>query len=467
MPSDPLPDLTTLTDRLRAGSLTASALVERCLAAIDDPAGEGARAFWSVAAERARASAAGVDLARAGGGLLPPLAGLPVAIKDLFDVAGEVTTAGSSVLAEEAPAATTAPAVARLIAAGLIPIGRTAMTEFAFSGLGLNAHHPTPSSRWGRAEEPRIPGGSSSGSAVAVADGMAPVGLGTDTGGSCRIPAAFNGLVGWKPSAGRVPLAGVVPLAPSLDSVGVMAATVADCALLDLALAGPDGGTVPGGSAATLEERPAARIHLAAVTDYVLDDLDPHVAAVFEHGLGLLRAAGVTVTEVGFPELLDLPEINAGGGLAAAEAYQWHRPLLARGADRYDPRVRRRIEAGASLDAAAVLDAREGRSRLQAAAARRLAGFDAFVLPTVAITAPTIAAFEAGDAATAADYYATTNLLCLRNTSVANMLDGCAITIPAPVGDAAPVGCMLMGGHGTDRTLLGLASAVEAVFARR
>ncbi|MFV0526759.1 MAG: amidase [Acidimicrobiales bacterium] len=454
-----LPDLTTLSHRLRHGSLTAAALVDGCLDAIGDPAGEGPRAFWSVARARARATAAAVDTARAGGGLLPHLAGLPVAVKDLFDVEGEVTTAGSTVLAGEAPAAVTAPAVRRLVAAGLIPIGRTAMTEFAFSGLGLNAHHDTPASSWGRARSRRIPGGSSSGSAVAVADGMAPVGLGTDTGGSCRIPAAFNGLVGWKPTADRVPLDGVLPLAPSLDSVGVMAASVDDCVTLDAVLAGIDPGR-----RTTVDERPPSRIRLAAVVDLVLDDLDPHVAAVHEHSLALLRAAGVTVTEVGFPELLDLPAINAGGGLAAAEAYRWHRPLLARAAAGYDPRVRARIEAGAALDAAAVLDAQAGRRRLRAAAERRLAGFDAVVLPTVAITAPTIASFAAGDADTAAAYYSATNLLCLRNTSVANMLDGCAITIPAPVGDDAPVGCMLMGRHGTDRALLGLARTVAAVL---
>jgi aspartyl-tRNA(Asn)/glutamyl-tRNA(Gln) amidotransferase subunit A len=221
---------------LAAGQVTARELVDECLVAIEDPAGEGSRAFLSVAAERARATADGYDTIRAGGGALPPFAGIPLAVKDLFDVAGEVTTAGSIALADRPPAETDAPAVARVRAAGFIPLGRTNMTEFAYSGLGLNAHHDTPRSPWDRATG-RIPGGSSSGTAVAVADGMAVAGLGTDTGGSCRIPAAFCGVVGYKPTAARVPREGVTPLSFSLDSVGPLARTVDCCAILDDILA--------------------------------------------------------------------------------------------------------------------------------------------------------------------------------------------------------------------------------------
>lgn len=445
--------LRELADDLTSGTVTAGQLVGESLEAIADPTGEGGRAFVTVAAERARITAAAIDAARRAGALLPPWAGIPVAVKDLCDIEGEVTTAGSVVLADRPPAAVNAPAVARLVAAGFVVLGRTNMTEFAYSGLGLNPHYDTPRSPWDRATG-RIPGGSSSGTAVAVADGMAAVGLGTDTGGSCRIPAAFCRIVGWKPTARRVPLDGIVPLAPSLDSVGPLGRSVDCCAIVDDVFAGGDGRVAP-------DARPAAGIRLAAITDFVLDGLDPEVAAAHEAALATLRAAAVTVEEVPFPEITELPTINSGGGLATAEAWHWHRELLAAAGDRYDQRVRLRIEPGALQTAADYLDLLAARRRLIGAAAARLAGFDAFVLPTVARIPPPVDSFDSGDPA----YYSTTNLACLRNTAVGNFLDACALSVPASAPGEAPVGLMLMGAPMGDAALFAVGRTVERLLA--
>src|SRR6516164_5449611 len=198
---------------------------------------EHAQAFTNVHTEQARAMADAMDSLRRAGRAPSRYAGIPVSLKDLFDIAGEPTPAGSRVLADAPAAAMHAPVVQRMLAAGFVPVGRTNITEFAFSGLGINPHYGTPCAPWDRAAQ-RIPGGSSSGTAVSVADGMAVAGLGTDTGGSCRIPAAFCGVVGYKPTARRVPLDGILPLAPSLDSVGPLAPTVACCVVIDAVLAG-------------------------------------------------------------------------------------------------------------------------------------------------------------------------------------------------------------------------------------
>ncbi len=380
-----------------------------------------------------------------------------MAIKDLCDIEGQVTTAGSVILADQPAAPVDAPVVARLRAAGFIPIGRTNMTEFAYSRLGLNAHYDTPRSPWDRTTG-RIPGGSSSGTAVAVGDEMVVAGLGTDTGGSCRIPAAFCGIVGYKPTASRIPLDGIVPLSASLDSVGPLASSVDCCAIVDAVFAGEPvpqlgAGDVPAG-------RPADRIRLAVLTDHVLDDIDQVVADGFNAALSDLSAAGVGVVEVSFPELLDLPDINRTGGLATAEAYHWHRSLLATKGDGYDQRVRRRIEPGAKISAADYLDVVAARVQMIERARITLAGFDAFVLPSVAVVAPTVASFDSGDP----DYYSKMNLLCLRNTSVGNFLDACAISVPASRAGEPPVSLMLMAGPGADHQLFSLARTVESLL---
>ncbi|MEM7337616.1 MAG: amidase [Actinomycetota bacterium] len=441
-----------LADQLQRGERTASELIETSLERITDPAGEGSRAFIRVMADEARAQAAAVDQLRADGVPLAPFAGVPFALKDLCDVEGQVTTAGSVVLADDAPAAADATVVARVRQAGFIPVGRTNMTEFAYSGLGLNWHYDTPRAPWNRSEG-HIPGGSSSGTAVAVADGMVPVGLGTDTGGSCRIPAAYCGIVGYKPTASRVPVDGITPLSFSLDSVGPMATTVDCCAIVDAVFAGE---AVP----AAVTPRHANLIRLAVLDDYVGAGLDPEVDRQFRRGLDRLADGGVHVERVPFPELHEIVGYYSGGGLAAAEAYAWHRELLARDGDRYDQRIRTRIEPGGVLPAATYVDALVGRRRLIALAAERLMGFDAWVMPTSPILPPPVASYEDDDP----DHYSRTNLASLRNTSVGNFLDSCSISIPASDAGEAPVGFMLMANRGGDHELFRVAAAVEALL---
>lgn len=441
-----------LASALADGSVTARELVEQCLAKIEAPDGEGKRAFLHVAAETARATADGYDGIRSSGGSLPPFSGIPVAIKDLADIQGQVTGAGSTVLGDRAPAAADAPVVARLRAAGFILIGRTNMTEFAYSGLGLNSHFDTPRSPWDR-DVGRIPGGSSSGTAVAVADGLAVAGLGTDTGGSCRIPAAFCGIAGYKPTASRVPLDGVVPLSFSLDSIGPLGRTADCCAIVD--------DVFSGGSGVIGDHRPPAdRLRFGVLSDLVMDDLDPEVASAYEAALSALSAAGVSLVDVPFPELNELPEINRGGGLAAAEAFAWHKELLKTRGDEYDQRVRSRMELGANLSAADYVEVLNSRKRVISIAAERIDGLTGFVLPTVPILPPPVASFDDDDPA----HYSKNNLLTLRNTSVGNFLDTCAISVPATPPSAPPVGFMIMGAPMADSEVLAAGRTVEQVL---
>ncbi len=435
---------------LEAGTTTSRALVEACLAAIADPAGEGATAFRAVYADAARVADA-MDTLRRHGRAPGPLAGIPFSLKDLFDVAGEATPAGARILADAPPATAHAPLIRRMLAAGLVAVGRTNMTEFAFSGLGINPHHGTPRSPWDRATG-RIAGGSSSGAAVSVSDGMAAVALGTDTGGSCRIPAAFCGVVGYKPTARRVPLAGVLPLAPSLDSVGPLAPSVACCALIDAVLAGEEP------SAPVPAE--VAGLRLWAPANYVLEDMDATVAAAYERALARLAAAGARIDRGRMALLDDIPRVHASGGLASTEAFAWHRDLLARGGALYDPRVRVRIERGRTQTGAEYARLRQDRAALIARADAATAAYDAVVMPTVPIVPPPLAAF-ADDG-----FYAVTNNLVLRNTTVGNFLDRCAISLPCHRAGEAPVGLMLMGGTMGDARLFAVAAGVAAVLPR-
>ena len=443
-----LPDLAAALD---AGRTTSRALVEECLHRIADPAGEGARTFITVHADAARAQADAADAMRRHGRSAGRYAGIPISLKDLFDVAGEVSTAGSVVLAGTAPAAAHAPVVARVLAAGFVPIGRTNMTEFAFSGLGINPHYGTPASPWDRAGR-RIPGGSSSGAAVSVADGMAFAALGTDTGGSCRVPAALCGVVGYKPTARRVPIAGVVPLSFSLDSVGPLVNSVACCAIVDAVLAGEPPVPPP--------PQALAGVRLALPDRIVTDGMDASTTAAFERALGRLAVAGARIETVHFPALDQVGAATARTSLAACEAFAWHRKLLAGGADRYDPRVRARIEGGATALAADYLEALADRRSVGEAMAAATAPFDAVVMPTVPTAPAAIALLEADEAA-----YLRTNALMLRNTAIGNFLDRCAISLPCHQPGQAPAGLMLMGQAMGDQALFALAAGVEHVLA--
>jgi Asp-tRNA(Asn)/Glu-tRNA(Gln) amidotransferase A subunit family amidase len=456
MPTDfaPFPPLARLAADLASGATTSRALVEAALERIADPAGQGSTVFLEVDVAAARAAADAHDRLRAAGTVLSPLAGIPVSVKDLFDIAGQVTRAGSRALAGAPPASADAPVVARLRRAGAVIVGRTNMTEFAFSGLGLNPHYGTPLSPYGRgsAGDERIAGGSSSGAAASVADGMAAVALATDTGGSIRIPAAFTGLTGFKPTASRIPRQGAVPLSKTLDSFGPIGVSAACCALVDRILAG-------------LEPRvPAARpiegLRLGVLTHYVTDDVEAPVASALEAALKHLEAAGAILSDVRFAPLERLP--GAGRyALSAIEACAWHRPLIAAHRDEYDPRVLSRILKAEAASASDYLDLLAERAELIEAAHETLwQHFDAIVAPTVPIVPPRVADCDRNDSE-----YARINALVLRNPSVFNMLDACAISLPChPRGDA-PVGLMLAGAPHGDDALFGVALAVERVLA--
>jgi aspartyl-tRNA(Asn)/glutamyl-tRNA(Gln) amidotransferase subunit A len=440
----------SLAADLAAGRTTSRALVDRALARIEDPGGEGKRAFVKVWREQALALADASDRLRAAGVVPSPLAGLPVSIKNLCDVAGETTLAGSVALEDAPKASADAPVVARLRAAGAVLVGSTNMSEFAFSGVGSNPHYGTPGNP---ADRSRVPGGSSSGAAVSVGDGMAVAALGTDTGGSVRIPAALCGLVGFKPTARRVPLAGLVPLSFSLDSVGPLARSVECCALVDAVFAG-EPPTVP--AAAEL-----AGLRFAVPQRFVLANLDATVGKAYERALKILSAAGVRLVEIPLAELDELPTINAKGGFAASEALAWHRDLIARREADYDPFIAPRIKRGAEMAAVDYIVLLEARRDLQRRVSAVTSAFDAVVMPTCPIVAPKIA--DMRDAAT----FTRDNLLLLRNTTVGNFLDRCALSLPCHATGELPVGLMLMGEAMQDRRLLSIARAVAPVVGGR
>jgi aspartyl-tRNA(Asn)/glutamyl-tRNA(Gln) amidotransferase subunit A len=443
------PTLASLADDLENGRTSARKLVDECLARIADGSGEGARTFLHVDAEAAIEAAEAMDRLREVKAAPSPFAGIPVSIKDLFDIKGQVTRAGSRALEDSAPAEADAPVVARLRRAGFIVIGRTNMTEFAYSGIGINPHFGTPKSAW-RRDLGYVPGGSSSGAAVSVVDRMAHGALGTDTGGSCRIPAAYNGIVGFKPTQRRVPLDGGVPLSFTLDSFGPLARSVACCAVLDAVLA--DEAIVP------LQPRPIKGMRLAVPTTVALDELDDEVARTFERALETLSREGALIERIAVPEFLDVGVMNTKGGFAAAESFAWHRYLIVSHGDIYDPRVALRILRGESISAADYIDLLEARKSLIARATVRMAPYDALVLPTTANTPPRIADLADDKAFTKA------NLLSLRNCTLINMIDGCAISLPCHREGEVPVGLMVAASGGSDRRVFELAAAMEDVI---
>ncbi len=444
--------LQALAEDLANGRTTSRALVDGCLERIADPAGEGKRVFTQVDAEGARAQADFADAQRKRGVAPTPWAGIPVSVKDLFDIQGQVTRAGSTALAKNAPAKADAPPVARLRAAGFVLIGRTNMTEFAYSGIGINPHYGTPKNVWDRATG-RVPGGSTSGGAISVTDDMAAVALGTDTGGSLRIPPAFNGLVGFKPTAKRVPLTGAVPLSFTLDSIGPIGRSVECCAIVDAVISGErEGAPVPAA-------RPVKGLRVGVPQSFVLGDVEPEVMSAFQASLEALRKAGAIVEEIPLAELLELPKINAKGGFAAAEAYAWHRKLLETQSADYDPRVSTRIMKGTEQSAADYVDLLAARRDLITRVAAATAQYDVLAMPTVAIVAPKLQELIDSDAV-----FTRANLLALRNTSVANFLDLCAISLPCHKAGEAPVGLMLVGKHGADADLLSIAGGVAGIL---
>ncbi len=392
-----------------------------------------------------------------------PLAGAAVSVKALFDVQGWVTHAGSAVLREQPPASADAPAIARLRAAGAHIAGHSHMVEFAFSGVGTNPHYTTPAGLdglWGQDLGGRyVPGGSSSGAGVSVASGSAWIGLGSDTGGSIRIPAALNGLVGFKSTTGLVPTEGTVPLSTSLDTACAITRSVRDAVLAHEVLSQ---------RRITRSSAPLSAWRLAVPQQWMLDELEPAVAQAFERSLAVLQKAGARITRLDLPELHAITEINAVGGLIAAESHAWHAQLLATRSADYDPRVQKRLVRGASISAADYIHTHERRRAWIAQMRQRLQGVDALLSPTTPITAPLLAAVAPATPADTPEAakqreraFFAANALLLRNTSVVNMLNGCAISLPCHQPGELPMGLMLWQAGGYDSTVLNVAALAE------
>jgi len=364
-----------------------------------------------------------------------------------------VTAAGSRILRDAAPANADAPAVARLRAAGGAFVGRTHMSEFAFSGVGLNPHVPVLANPATLALDPapRVPGGSTSGGAASVAAGAAWLALGSDTGGSIRIPAALQGIVGFKSTARLVPAAGAVPLSTTLDTVSAMTRSVRDAIVAHEVIAA---------RTVRLERRPLASWRCAVPSTVVLDSLDATVARAFERSLATLSAAGARLQTIELAPLADVASINATGGFSPAEAWAFHRRWLAEREAEYDPRVAMRIRRGEKMSAADYIDLLAARRDWIGRMEHALAGIDALLSPTVPIVAPEIAPLAADDAA-----FFAANALLLRNPSIVNLLDGCAISLPCHDADELPVGLTVWSTSGRDDAVLDVALAIESALA--
>ncbi|MDR0214513.1 MAG: amidase [Comamonas sp.] len=444
--------LTQAAERLAQGQTSATQLAEQALERAAQ--GEGPRVFTRVLREQALAEARASDVLRAAGLARSPLEGLPISVKDLFDIAGHSTLGGSKLLASATPATQTAEVVQRLRRAGAVIVGTTNMTEFAYSGLGLNPHYGTPRNPWQRdIDGGRIPGGSSSGAAISVTDGMALAAIGSDTGGSVRIPSALCGLTGFKPTARRVSMQGVLPLSANLDSIGPLAPSVRCCAALDAVLSGEVHGELRAASLLGLR--------LLAPTNVVLDGMDSTVAAAWQRALSLLSAAGAQITEAVVQPFSELAQINAKGGFTAAEAWAWHRHYIADRLAEYDPRVGTRILRGKDISAADYIELLARRQQWIAQVEAQMADHDLLVMPTVPVIAPKIAELQASDEA-----YFAANGLMLRNPTLINFLDGCAVSLPCHRAGEAPVGLSLAGTAGQDQRLLSVALAVETLLAQ-
>jgi aspartyl-tRNA(Asn)/glutamyl-tRNA(Gln) amidotransferase subunit A len=388
------------------------------------------------------------------------LAGLAVSVKDLFDVTGQNTAAGSTILQNQPAATQDATAIARLRAAGAGFIGRTHMVEFAFSGVGINPHHGTPAA-WdaltgrsaGSSQAAYAPGGSSSGAAVSVATGAAFIGLGSDTGGSIRIPAALNGIVGFKNTARRVPTQGALPLSTTLDTVCAMTRSVRDAVLAHEVLSARK---VP------TSKRPLSSYRLAVSQNLMQDGMDTGVTRAFERSLQNLRSAGAHIEEIPLTELLDLAPMMATGGFSPTESYAWHRELLAQHANEYDPRVALRIQRGAQMAAHEYIHLVQNRVDWIRRMDARLQGIDAVLSPTTPITSPLISTVAPG-ADRDAEFFRV-NALLLRNPSAINTLDGCAISLPCHAPGELPVGLMAWHTAMHDDSILQLALLIEPLL---
>ncbi len=444
----PLPDIPDVVAAIRAGRSNAVTEMQHSLEIAKSQA--CASTFRNLnPAALAQAAATSPDL---------PLAGLAISVKDLFDVIGEVSASGSTAMAGNAPATQDAPAVARLKAAGGVVLGRTHQVEFAFSGMGVNPHFGTPVNPLALAADPatpRIPGGSSSGAAVSVASGAAFIGLGSDTGGSIRIPAALCGLVGFKPTARTVPTQGAIPLSHTLDSIGALTRSVRDATLVHQILSG---------ELVKKQGKALKDCHFAVAQSVMLDGLDSDVARNFEASLQAISLAGAKISHIPLNAIADLGSIQARGGFSAPEVLSWMIPAglwPARKAE-FDPRVAQRIAMADNMSAADYVRLQLARQQWIERVGKVLQGFDGVLSPTVPLVAAPIADVAPG-AERDAEFFRV-NALMLRNTSVVNLLDGCAISLPNQPDGGLPTGLMLWHGAAMDHAVLSIAAQIESLI---
>ena len=447
-----MPGLRELSAMLRSGQTSASQLVERAL----ERASQSKSVFTTINPGLLHLANT-IDRRHKKSQPLTPLAGIPIALKDLFNIRNEVTLAGSIVRkhyaqAEDADAEVVAP----LRAAGLLFFGRTNMSEFAYSGIGMNAHYGTPLSIWDRTSG-RLPGGSSSGSAVAVAEGIVCASLGSDTAGSCRIPAAFNGVVGVKPSYGRMSLTGIYPLSPTLDAPGPIAIDVDSCFILDQLMSGR---AKPADELPNLQPAELNQLRLVIPEARVMNDLDAEVRTAFEAAVEALRAAGVNIRQQSLPLLDDCDDLFIERPVVVREVWDHHRSMLEQYFDEYDPFVGTRLRLGANISDEEQQSRYQARDQLVSAFEREFAEIqaDALIYPTVACVPPAIAETEDDENAR------RVNLRCLRNTATVNYFNGCAISLPCHRTGEAPVGLMLSAANGQDEPLYRIAAAIEAAL---
>ena len=407
------------------------------------------KVFTRLYPDAARAAADAADARRKAGIALGPLDGEIVSIKDLLDVGGEPTLAGSLLRRTAAPAQMDAPVVQRLRRAGAVIVGKTNMTEFAFTALGLNPHYGTPGNG---ADAKRVPGGSSSGAGVSVAEGTSAISIGSDTGGSIRIPAALNGVVGFKPTARRVPLDGAFPLSFALDSLGPLARTVAECAAADAVLAGEE--------AVPLVQVRLDGLRVGIPRGYLFGDTEEPIARAFDDAIRKLERSGARLFDIAIDDLIDaMNEATQYGSIAGMEGAAIHADWLETGTDApVDPHVSVPLARYAKAPVPIYIRTMRSRAGHVVEMDRRLADFDVLVLPTVPVAAPLIDAVMADP-----KFDDRMEGLLLRNTEVFNYFDQCAISLPMP-GTALPAGLMLVGRNGHDRRLLAIAASVEALL---
>ncbi|WP_114010223.1 amidase [Cohaesibacter intestini] len=443
--------IATVRKALDEGKISSVELVSAAFTEIEKEGGEGNRTFIRTFKNTAITQAAASDALRKMNVPQGPLAGIPVSLKDLLDVAGEPTTAGSAELAKIAqPASADADIVALLRAAGAVILGHTNMTEFAYSGLGINPHFGTPLNVWDR-QIGRVPGGSSSGAALSVAENMAVAAIGSDTGGSIRIPSAFNRLYGFKPSFGRHSLKGVTPLARSLDTVGPLANSVECCRIIDAVMAGHP---VPEANLRSLVGK-----RFGILETIALDDLDVEVAGSFVRALETIAKAGARLERIKVDAIERFWDIAKLGSIVGAEAFHAHRGFLQGHANGMDPRVRQRLEVAGGISSADYLDMLDLQKDMQVRTHLATRNYDAVLMPTVAIAPPELKPILASD-----ELYGETNLKILRNTAIGNILGRPAMTIPIGMPDGAPVGLMVMGEHGGDAVVLDHAESIDYVL---